>query len=77
MQHVEHKSPGNMMSEMMHQCASVSRWMPLFPITIGVTLFLLGYYLEAESVRLIFLTFAAVPVIMGIFGFIMMNSMKK
>lgn len=77
MQHVEHKSPGNMMSEMMHQCASVSRWMPLFPITIGVTLFLVGYYLEPANVRLIFLTLAAIPVIMGVFGFIMMGIMKK
>ena len=66
-----------MMSEMMQQCASVSRWMPLFPITTGVTLFLLGYYLEPANVRLIFLTLAAIPVLMGVFGFIMMSIMRK
>jgi hypothetical protein len=51
--------------------------MPLFPITIGVTLFLLGYYLEPENVRVVFLTLAAIPVIMGVFGFIMMGMMRK
>lgn len=77
MQHVENKTPGNMMSEMMHHCATNMRWMPLFPMTIGVALFLLGYFLEPEAVRIVFLVLAAVPVIMGIFGLIMMNSMKK
>ena len=77
MQHVENNSPGNMMSEMMRHCTTNMRWMPLFPLSIGVALFLLGYFLEPEIVRVLFLIMAAIPIIMGIFGLIIMNRMKK
>ena len=77
MQTVENNTPRNMMFQMMTHCATNMRWMPLFPIAIGTTLLLLGYYLEPEIVRVIFLTLAALPVIMGIFGLIMMNFMRK
>lgn len=77
MQHVENKTPGNMMTEMMAHCATNMRWMPLFPIAIGITLFLSGYFLQPEVVRILFLILAAVPIIMGTFGLIMMNKMKK
>ena len=77
MQTVENNTPRNMMFQMMTHCATNMRWMPLFPIAIGTTLLLLGYYLEPEIVRVIFLTLAALPVIMGIFGLIMMNLMRK
>ena len=77
MQTVENNTPRNIMFQMMTHCATNMRWMPLFPITVGITLFLLGFYLEPEVVRVIFLTLAALPVIMGVFGFIMMSIMRK
>lgn len=77
MQTVENNTPRNMMFQMMTHCATNMRWMPLLPITVGTALLLLGYFMEAESVRIVFLTLAALPVIMGVFGFIMMNIMRK
>lgn len=77
MQNIENNTTGNMMSEMMHHCAKNMRWMPLFPLTIGITLFLLGYFLQPDVVRILFLVLTGIPVIMGVIGLVMMNSMRK
>jgi len=77
MQIVENNTPRNMMSEMMNHCRKNMRWFPLIPMTIGITLFLFGYFLEPEIVRVLFLTLTVIPVAMGIFGLVMMNTMRK
>ncbi len=47
------------------------RWCAFMPITFGAVLFVLGYYLDAEVVRILWLIFTGFMVIMGIFMFVM------
>ena len=68
------------MTGMMERCCGGMkgcRWFPLFPILLGVALFLVGYFLSAEVVRILWLIFAAIPIVMGVFGFIMMSIMFR
>lgn len=65
------------MSEMMKTCMKKCRWCPLMPITFGTILFLLGYYLDAEEVRLLWLIFTGFMVLMGIFMLIMINTLFR
>ena len=44
------------------------------PIAFGAILFLLGYYLDAEVVRILWLIFTGFIVLMGIFMFIMASA---
>ena len=53
------------------------RWFPLIPLAVGTVLFLVGYFLDAEVVRVLFLILAAVPVIMGLLGFFMLRTMTR
>ena len=62
---------------MMSHCMRAFRWLPLIPITLGVVLFLLGYLFSAETVRAMWLVLAVVPILMGLFGFIMMSTMNR
>lgn len=66
-----------MMDTMMKTCMHGFRWFPLIPVTVGTALFLLGYFLEAEVVRVLFLILAAVPVMMGLLGFFMFRTMIR
>ncbi|MDA9981395.1 hypothetical protein N9H39_01360 [Gammaproteobacteria bacterium] len=70
--------PGTgMMGMMMNHCMRAFRWFPLILITLGVVLFLLGYVLSAETVRAMWLVLAVVPILMGLFGFVMMSTMNR
>jgi hypothetical protein len=66
-----------MMGAMMKTCMRGFRWFPLIPLAVGTVLFLLGYFLDAEVVRVLFLVLVAVPVIMGLLGFFMMRTMTR
>ena len=70
-------SGAGMMGMMMNHCIRAFRWFPLIPITLGVVLFLLGYLLSAETVRILWLVLAVAPTLMGLFGFIMMGMMNR
>lgn len=59
-----------MMKEHMKGC----RWCAFLPITFGAILFLLGYYLDAEVVRILWLIFTGLIVLMGICMFIMVRA---
>lgn len=72
MENNEMKMPG-----MMKACMKKCRWCPLIPITFGTILFLLGYYLDAEEVRLLWLIFTGFMVLMGIFMLIMINTLFR
>lgn len=63
----------NMMG-MMKGCMKKCRWCPLMPITFGILLFLLGFYLDAEVVRLLWLIFTGFMALMGVFMLIMINT---
>ncbi len=64
--------PGDCRS-MMAECMKKCRWFPLIPMIIGVTFLLLGYYLNAEVTRILWIIAAGLVVLAGTFGFIMMS----
>ena len=58
-------------------CMKMCRWFPLIPVIFGITLFVLGYYLDASIIRVLWMLFAGFIVMMGTFGLILMGRMKK
>ncbi|MFA9420426.1 MAG: hypothetical protein ACERLB_09775 [Gammaproteobacteria bacterium] len=65
------------MGTMMHHCTRAFRWVPLIPLGLGIFLFLLGYFLSAEVVRVLWLALAVIPVIMGLLGLLMMSAISR
>ncbi len=63
---------GSMMEECMKKC----KWIPLIPVIFGVVLLLMGYYLNAEVIRILWMTVAGLIILLGIVGLIMMNKIK-
>ncbi len=57
----------------MGDCMKKCRWFPLVPVILGVVLLLLGYYLNAEVTRMLWMIAAGLVVLAGTFGFIMMS----
>ena len=55
---------------MMKECMKGCRWCAFMPFTFGAIFFLLGYFLDAEIVRLLWLIFTGFIVLMGILMFI-------
>ena len=62
---------------MMAQCMKGCRWFPLIPVILGISLFLLGYYLDAEITRILWMVAAGFVILMGIFCFVMVSKMKQ
>ena len=70
------KGPGDSRS-MMAGCMKMCSGFPLIGIVFGITFLLLGYYLDAEVVRAMWMIFSGCVVILAIFGLIFMKSMRK
>ena len=66
-----------MMGMMMKKCMKGFRWFPLIPMSLGFIFFLIGYFLDAETVRIVWLLFSGLILIVGLFGFIMMRAMSR
>ena len=65
------KGDGNfMMSECMKKC----RWFPLIPVIFGIALLMLGYYLDAEVTRILWMIFAGMMILMGTCCLLMMSN---
>ena len=62
---------------MMAGCMRMCRWFPLIPVTFGIILFVLGYYLDASIVRVLWMLFAGFMFVMGTFGLIFMGRIKN
>ena len=62
---------------MMAGCMKMCRWFPLIPVIFGIAFFVLGYYLDASIIRVLWMLFAGFIVVMGTFGLILMGRMKK
>ena len=62
---------------MMAGCMKMCRWFPLIPVIFGIIFLLVGYYLDASIIRVLWMLFAGLVVVMGTFGLIMMDFMKK
>ena len=65
------------MSMMMGHCMRAFRWLPLIPLLFGIVLFLLGYFLSAEAVRILWLVLAAIPIILGVLALLMTTAMSR
>jgi hypothetical protein len=62
------------MMAMMKECMKGCRWCAFMPIAFGTILFLLGYYLEAEIVRILWLVFTGLMVLMGVFMLVIVSA---
>ena len=62
---------------MMRKCFVTCRWLPLIPLTVGVIAFAVGYYVPAEILRIVWLTFAGIGILGGLVGLAIMSAMKK
>ncbi|MHC4328902.1 MAG: hypothetical protein ACYSWW_12380 [Planctomycetota bacterium] len=59
-----------------HSMMGKCRWFPLIPVVLGVVLLLLGYCLDAEITRVLWMAVAGLTVLLGTFGLIMMGRIK-
>ena len=62
---------------MMSGCMKMCRWFPLIPVILGILFLLLGYYLDAEVTRILWMLAAGFLILMGTFCLLMMNLSKK
>jgi len=62
---------------MMSGCMKMCRWFPLLPVVLGILFLLLGYYLDAEVTRILWMVAAGFLVLMGTFCLLMMCKMLK
>ncbi len=62
---------------MMSNCMKVCRWLPLIPVILGIVLLMLGYFLNAEVIRIIWIIISGFIVIVGILGLFIAGKMKK
>lgn len=62
---------------MMGECMKGCRWFPLMPLIIGIGLFALGYFLDAEVVRVLWMVLSGIVVLAGILCFIAMNVISR
>jgi hypothetical protein len=68
---------GGEMKEMMKGCLQKCRWCPLLPIILGTIAFLLGYFLDAEIIRIIWLILSGTMVVMGLLCLLMMRTISS
>ena len=65
------------MSGMMRRCMKGCRWFPLVPIALGVVCFLLGYSLDPQFTRVLWMTISGAVILMGTICFVGMRMMLK
>ncbi len=65
------------MEKMMPECMKGCRWCPLIPLILGIIAFLLGYYLDPATTRILWLVFSGLVILMGLMCLIMMNAMAS
>ncbi|ATX80050.1 hypothetical protein Ga0123461_1637 [Mariprofundus aestuarium] len=64
-------------SGMMKTCIEKGGWALLIPYSIGVILFLVGWFLSAEALRLIWLILSSLIATVGFIGLVMVNLMIR
>jgi hypothetical protein len=65
------------MGMMMGHCMRAFRWLPLIPLGFGIVFFLIGYFLSAEAVRILWLVLAAIPIILGTLALLITSAMSR
>ncbi|MHC4474336.1 MAG: hypothetical protein ACYTEL_01740 [Planctomycetota bacterium] len=61
----------------MAKCMKACRWFPLMPVVLGVVFLLLGYYLDPQITRVLWMAAAGFAILIGALGLLMMGKMKK
>ena len=69
----ESGEPCSMMSKCMKGC----RWFPLIPVILGTVLLLLGYFLNSEVIRIIWMIISGFVIALGLLCFFIAGKMKK
>ena len=64
-------------TSIMTECMKRCKWFLLIPLVIGIFLLLLGYVLDAEVVRILWMTAIGSAILMGAFVFLMMSLRKR
>jgi hypothetical protein len=64
-------------SSMMDKCMAMFRWFPLVPIILGISLLLLGYYLDASITRVLWMFVGGCIALLGAFGLILAGRMRR
>ena len=64
-------------SSMMAECMNRCKWFPLMAVIFGIALFLLGYYLDAEITRILWMIAAGFLILMGTFCLLMMSKVVR
>ncbi len=62
---------------MMGKCMKGCKWFPLIPVVLGIFLLLLGYYLDAEITRILWIIASGFVVLLGTFGLVMMTMITR
>ena len=62
---------------MMNKCMKGCRWFPFVPVVLGIAFLTLGYFLNPEVTRILWMIAAGFVILMGIFGLVMMSKMKQ
>ena len=68
------------MDDMKARCGErmkACKWIPLFSVVLGASALLLGYFLNPESVRALWLVISGGVVLVGILGLVLMRSIQK
>ena len=64
-------------SSMMDRCMKMCRWFPLVPVIFGIAFLLLGYYLDAPIIKVLWMFVAGFIALMGILGLILAGRMMR
>jgi len=64
-------------SSMMSKCMKKCRWFPLIIVIVGIFLLLLGYYLDAKVIRILWMILSGLIILMGVLGFIVVSTIGK
>jgi hypothetical protein len=59
------------------KCMQKCRWCPLIAVIFGIIFLLLGYFLNAEIIRVFWMINAGIVILMGTLCLIMMNVMVR
>ena len=64
-------------SSIMNKCMRGCRWFLFMPVLLGIAFLVLGYFLNPEITRILWMIAAGAVILMGIFGLVMMSKMKQ
>jgi len=64
-------------NSMMDKCMRMCRWFPLVPIIFGISVLLLGYYLDTSTSRVLWMFIGGFIALMGLLGLILAGRMRR